>query len=399
MATTTSDSNVQKLYIAYFGRAADPTGLAFYSDALANGTTTIEAIASSFATSSEAQPIIALSTGAFLTAMYQQAFARAYDPSPAVDGTFWADAIDSGATTQSLAMVQILQGAEAGGQDASAVANKVTVATAFTAALGTQGSAYAGAEAVAAAKAVLTPVTFDAATVATGNTAAESVVAGFFIIPEPEPEPNLLLGTFVAELSAEKTATLTFLSDGTYVQIQNDVDPVFDGYEVGTWSFDESNGSLTVAVAYDTNSDAGLLDGPGSASFSASVDSKAFTITVEDEGTFVLSRLESDENKPEVGSWLIRPGVSNDTEQPYLINMFAEGLITAMTINVNDPEESGVFASSYTLDGDSLLLRDVTAGDIFFADGATQLSSNADGTLTLSGIDSDGPWLDILIGI
>ncbi|OUS14163.1 hypothetical protein A9Q89_01470 [Gammaproteobacteria bacterium 53_120_T64] len=202
MATTASDNNVQKLYIAYFGRAADPAGLAFYSDALANGTTTIEAIATSFATSAEAQPIIALSTGAFLTAMYQQAFARAYDPSPAVDGTFWADAIDSGATTQSLAMVQILQGAQAGGQDASAVANKVAVATTFTAAVATNGTVYAGTSAAAAAKAVLTPVTFDAATVTTGNTAAASVAASF-------PTDTSTAQTFTLSTGADTIPGLT----------------------------------------------------------------------------------------------------------------------------------------------------------------------------------------------
>ena len=136
MATVASENNVQELYIAYFGRPADPAGLAFYADALDAGTTTIEDIATSFGNSTEAASIVALSTDDYLAAVYLQAFARAYDT--AVDGTFWADAINSGATTKELAMIQILDGASAGA-DADSVANKVTVATTYTTAVTADG--------------------------------------------------------------------------------------------------------------------------------------------------------------------------------------------------------------------------------------------------------------------
>ena len=98
MATTASEDQVQELYIAYFGRPADPAGLEFYADKLDAGTITVGEIATNFGTSAEAAPIVALGTDAFLEATYQQAFARAYDP--LTDGTFWADAINSGATTK-----------------------------------------------------------------------------------------------------------------------------------------------------------------------------------------------------------------------------------------------------------------------------------------------------------
>jgi len=174
MATVASENKVQELYIAYFGRPADPAGLAFYADALDAGTTTIEAIATSFGTSTEAASIVALSTDDYLAAVYMQAFGRAYDSSAEVDGTFWADAINSGATTKELAMIQILEGAQA--DDATAVANKVTVATTFTDAVESEDKDYSS-EDIPAAQAVVTGVTADDATVATGNAAADAAVA------------------------------------------------------------------------------------------------------------------------------------------------------------------------------------------------------------------------------
>lgn len=174
MATVASENQVQELYIAYFGRPADPAGLAFYADALDAGTTTVADIATSFGTSEEAASIVALSTDDYLAAVYMQAFGRAYDNDPAVDGTFWADAINNGETTKELAMIQILDGAQ--GDDVAAVNNKVAVASTFTAGVESEEKDYASDD-IDAAKAVITGVTSDDATVATGNAAADAAVA------------------------------------------------------------------------------------------------------------------------------------------------------------------------------------------------------------------------------
>ena len=172
MATTASTTSVQKLYIAYFGRPADAAGLAFYADALDAGTTTVSAIATSFGASTEAATTVALSTSAYVSAVYLQAFGRAYASS--TDGTFWTDAITAGTTTKELAMVQILNGAS--GTDATAVTNKVAVANTYTTAVTTDGKSYAGATAITAAKLVMSGVTSVAATVTSGNTAAAAAV-------------------------------------------------------------------------------------------------------------------------------------------------------------------------------------------------------------------------------
>jgi hypothetical protein len=173
MATVASRIEVQKLYISYFGRPADETGLVFYGDSLdgltgAALTTAIEAIATGFGTSAEAAAIVALSTANYISAVYLQAFGRAYDAT--TDGTFWTDAITAGTTTKEKAMVEILNGAS--GDDSTAVANKLEVAQTFSAAVLAGGKDYAGTAAAAAAKAVLDGVTAVPATKTSGNTAA-----------------------------------------------------------------------------------------------------------------------------------------------------------------------------------------------------------------------------------
>jgi len=173
---TIFEKQVQELYIAYFGRAADPEGLNFYAGSLSRGETTIEDIASSFSNAKEAQSIVVLSTADFLNVMYQQAFSRAYNSAPDKDGLFWANAIDTGATTKVLAMVQILKGAPRQSDDAKAVENKVNIANKFTDAVHNTAKAYVGSGVTASAKAVLDSVNSNAVTVTAALAKVRSVV-------------------------------------------------------------------------------------------------------------------------------------------------------------------------------------------------------------------------------
>jgi len=232
---TVFENQVQELYIAYFGRAADPAGLAFYAGSLSVNGTTIEAIATSFANSSEAQKIVSLSTTDFLTAMYQQAFARVYDPAPEKDGLFWANAIESGTTSKSLAMVQILQGAPVSSQDASAVVNKVNVASEFTRQVEAGVKDYSGAEVAASAKAILNGVTPEESTVT--NALAQVPAA---------------VGTMLSLISNNDTL-LKLSSEGT---VQLDLNPGTSGNDV---LIDEGEHS-PVLMGFEGND---TLEGPG----------------------------------------------------------------------------------------------------------------------------------------
>jgi len=247
---TTYEVQVQELYIAYFGRAADPAGLAFYAGSLSMGSTNIEAIASSFAISAEAQVIASLSVSEFVSAVYLQAFSRAYIPE--TDGTFWEDNIRNGAVSKELAMLEILQGAPQGGRDESVVANKIAVSAAFTEQVETGSRVYAGADAAASAKAVLDNVSLDSDTVNTGMTAALVAVgrlnlnvnelneSDYVILNTPETGAMGVVqdgGLFAVDLLAGTVYTVSASSDvlgQTYFNLYDSVgslisDPVFTG--------------------------------------------------------------------------------------------------------------------------------------------------------------------------
>ena len=169
---------VQQLYIAYFGRPADPSGLTNFAAALAaaNAPTTIQGLTAAygttpaikvlvdaFGTSAESNALYTGNTASFVYAIYQNVLNRAPD---AAGQQWWADAIDSGNLTRGNAALSIMSGAlsntSAQGQiDAQVVSNKVAVGTSFTQSLSTdtQIASYSGDSAAATVRSMLASVT------------------------------------------------------------------------------------------------------------------------------------------------------------------------------------------------------------------------------------------------
>ncbi len=176
-------NEVQLLYIAYFGRPADPNGLANFESALqtAGAPTDIQALVSAYAGNTAVRSLIdsfgksaeslALygSTGssagaanAFVNAVFQNVLNRA----PAASGlNFWSGAITSGSITQGEAALSIAAGAlvntsTQGLLDAELVNARIAVSTEFTAQVSAQNVVgnYVGANAAAAARAMLSTV-------------------------------------------------------------------------------------------------------------------------------------------------------------------------------------------------------------------------------------------------
>ncbi len=164
----------QKFYVAYFGRPADPSGLANIAASLAaaNAPTTTQAfvdayhtnatvrsIIDSFGDSSESHELYAGDTRAFVTAIFQNVLGRA----PGAEGlNYWAQSIDQGALGRGSAALTIMAGAESntssqGKVDAATVAAKIVLASQFTSALGTPVAlaSYSGKAAASAARAML----------------------------------------------------------------------------------------------------------------------------------------------------------------------------------------------------------------------------------------------------
>tara|TARA_Y100001968_G_scaffold333684_1_gene398364 strand:+ start:2395 stop:7839 length:5445 start_codon:yes stop_codon:yes gene_type:complete len=129
MANATS-TELQELYIAYFGRAADPTGLDYWTEV---GTTT-----KAFAASMHAQPEFkdvygSLSTEAQVNQIYKNLFDRAAD----VTGlTYWTQQINLGKLELAEIAVHLIYAAKnnAGSEaDKAALSNRTSAAIAYTA--------------------------------------------------------------------------------------------------------------------------------------------------------------------------------------------------------------------------------------------------------------------------
>jgi hypothetical protein len=170
---------VEGLYIAYFGRPADPVGLINFENALDNagapsdlsqlsaaaaGNPAIETRVASFANSAESQKLYGNGNAQdFVSAVFQNVVDRV----PQTAGlTYWGSAISSGSLNRGDAALAILSGALAntsvqGEQDAKLVANRLAVAGDFTAQVELQDktASYSGGSAAANARTELAAVT------------------------------------------------------------------------------------------------------------------------------------------------------------------------------------------------------------------------------------------------
>jgi hypothetical protein len=171
-------TEVQQLYIAYFGRPADPTGLFNLEAALSaakapndiqglaqayTANSTIAKLVDQFGTSNESVMLYGGSNVTdFVTAIFHNVFGRA----PQSAGlNFWVGAITSGSLTRGDAALSIIAGAFAntsiqGQQDAALIANRIAAANYFTSQLTKLNavSVYSGQAAAGISRSMLSSV-------------------------------------------------------------------------------------------------------------------------------------------------------------------------------------------------------------------------------------------------
>lgn len=136
---------VQQLYVAFFGRPADPDGLAFHAATLARlqapdelramaaaygGNADVRAVIDSLANSPEAQDLYGGAPERLISALYRNSFNR--DPD-APGLRFWLDAITTHGLSTGAAVTTILEGAR--GSDLLTFERKAAAARLFTGAL------------------------------------------------------------------------------------------------------------------------------------------------------------------------------------------------------------------------------------------------------------------------
>jgi len=247
---TQYDNAIQQLYVAYFNRPADASGITFWANAMANGVTTAQ-ISAAFAASAEYQVEYnqATYTGV-VTKVYQNLFG--HDPD-ATGLAFWVKALNDKTLTVDNVVDYIARGAQ--GTDADAVAAKVKVATAFTNALDTDAekAGYTGTEPNKAAKALLSTIKTDAqATAAIVPATLDASVAGVIKAGVPFTLVNGL-----AALDAADKAIEDFLADA---EIDVNGDDEFDADEIGLNLID-ANTALEENIddeRFDTETNAGI---------------------------------------------------------------------------------------------------------------------------------------------
>lgn len=119
---------VQQLYVAYFSRPADPGGLAFWNERLANNAAGYAEISFAFSTSVEYRSAyVYMDTRSMVNEVYENLFSR---PGDAAGVDFWVNALNMRYMTIDDMVLRMIDGAQ--GADAVAYQAKVAVATAFT---------------------------------------------------------------------------------------------------------------------------------------------------------------------------------------------------------------------------------------------------------------------------
>lgn len=180
MAAAQYYEEVQQAYLAYYGRPADPAGLAYWANQLNNAGGDLNSIINAFGTSAESTALYGGSnTAAQITAIYQTLFGR----QPDVAGlNFYVNGIATGQFTLASVALNVYYGAT--GTDATALTAKLAYADAFTAALEASTSAqvaYTGTAAsnnARAAVAVVVDTVSEAAAAANLSTMLTNIGAG-----------------------------------------------------------------------------------------------------------------------------------------------------------------------------------------------------------------------------
>lgn len=151
---------VQELYVAYFGRPADPAGLDYWTNVVAANAGSTAAVSATFAASPE---YIVTFYGKTNTQIVDQIYTNLFNrPADATGRAYWVDLLDKGTIKVDTIVAEVANAALT--TDAEKVENKVAAATAFTTALDTPAevAGYGNFDAIAAAKAFIAGITTDA---------------------------------------------------------------------------------------------------------------------------------------------------------------------------------------------------------------------------------------------
>lgn len=216
-------ASIQGVYLALFGRPADPLGLAFFNTATNNGAN-LTAIGDLSASAEYQDRFAGQSSTQIITSIYRSLFNR----EPDLAGlTFFATALANKTLTINNIAIAIFDGAR--GSDVTIRDLKVSAANAFTAAIDTVAeiNGYTGAGPAASGASFIASVT---TTAPTADQVTAAVLAATSIPPAPI-NLNLTSGldTISGSVANETINGSAFLSAGTFVPTLNNADSIDGG--------------------------------------------------------------------------------------------------------------------------------------------------------------------------
>jgi Repeat of unknown function (DUF5648) len=125
---------------------------------------------------------------------------------------------------------------------------------------------------------------------------------------------RILGGWYTGDTSTEASAIIVFLGNGDYVHIAGahrlDAPSRRDGYERGTYTFDDSTGAFSVMTTSDTNGDLGLSGLSGVQGAKAELAGDTLMFVIPGQGVLTFNRVSNP--TPIVGAW-VDGGTSIDT--------------------------------------------------------------------------------------
>lgn len=160
ISIASAQEQVQKAYIAYFGRPADPAGLDVWTQELVGGAS-IGGIIQAFGNSAESQALYGGDTAEQqITRIYQQLFNRSPDEAGL---SYWVNNLETGAISLQAAALTVLSGAV--NEDRTLIDAKLNAAKVFTWHLNNDqaGNTYKGEEDATLARNFLSQVTVQTA--------------------------------------------------------------------------------------------------------------------------------------------------------------------------------------------------------------------------------------------
>jgi len=346
MAAATYFDTVQKIYIAFYQRPADPAGLKYWAEQIDLAGGDASAVVAAFATSAEATALYgtidASTIGNVIDAIYMALFNRLPD---AAGKQFYVDGFTAGTFTAGSIALAVLDGATGG--DATAIANKAAVANEFTAQVdgrpltdagfGTApfAATYAGDADAGAARGILATVTEDAGTILTPTQVTQQIQ-----VQIADGGDAIITFSLIASASSvNEGASVTFNVVGgqanfTYSYDLTGVDAadVTGGALTGTITTDANGkGSFTVALANDR-----VSDGVDTLVVTLPNTGKSASVTVNDTSTDNIAPVAVDATgaTTEAGAVVTGQLVATDAEND-AVTFALDAAVEGLTLNAD----------------------------------------------------------------